>query len=206
MPISIEELASWKAGNVFHGNIVAVYRTMLDKLRKTNEIFRADLTDSKGEMTITLNLRGNLVKEHEEKLVAGKAIYVKDFKIAPKTDYDHCESECILVADQQTTIENIPLVCQEYTFIPNTCIKELLQTVDKYVVGTIGAIVTSTKISGSQYILEIKDGNSDYDKAIVSKFASIHLSCKNFSSCSFYCKIIDLLSSHTATTVSDICT
>ena len=194
MPISIEELTSWKAGNVFHGNIVAVYRTMLDKLRKTNEIFRADLTDSKGEMTITLNLRGNLVKEHEEKLVAGKAICVKDFKIAPKTDYDHCESECILVADQKTTIENIPLVCQEYTFIPNTCIKELLQTVDKYAVGTIGAIVTSTKISGSQYILEIKDGNSDHDKAIVSKFASIHLCCKIFSSCSFYCKIIDLLS------------
>ena len=194
MPISIEELTSWKAGNVFHGNIVVVYRTMLDKLRKTNEIFRADLTDSKGEMTITLNLRGNLVKEHEEKLVTGKAICVKDFKIAPKTDYDHCESECILVADQQTTIENIPLVCQEYTFIPNTCIKELLQTVDKYAVGTIGAIVTSTKKSGSQYILEIKDGNSDYDKAIVSKFTSIHLSCKIFSSCYLYCKIIDLLS------------
>jgi hypothetical protein len=194
MPISVEELTSWKAGNVFHGNIVVVYKTMLDKLRKTNEIFRADLTDSKGEMTITLNLRGNLIKDHEEKLVAGKAICVKDFKIAPKTDYDHCESECILLADQQTIIQNIPPVCQQYSFIPNKCIKELLQTVDKYTIGTIGAIVTSAKKSGSQYILEIKDGNSEYDKAIVSKFASVHLCYKIFSSCSLYYKIIHLLS------------
>ena len=86
------------------------------------------------------------------------------------------------------------LVCQEYSFIPNTCIKDLLRTIDRYAVGTIGAIVTGTKKSGTQYILEIKDGNSEYDKAIVSKFASIHLSCKILSSCSLYCKIIDLLS------------
>ena len=194
MPISIEELTSCKAGNVFHGNIVVAYRTMLDKLRKTNEILRADLTDAKSEMTITLNLRGNLVKQHEEKLVSGRAICVKDFKIAPKTDYDHCESECILVADQQTTIENIPLVCTVYSFIPNTCIKGLLQTMDRYAVGTVGAIVTGAKKSDTQYTLEIKDGNSEYDKAIVSKFASIHLSCKILSCCSLYSKIIDLLS------------
>ena len=194
MPISIEELTSCKAGNVFHGNIIVTYRTMLDKLHKTNEILREDLTDAKGEMTITLNLRGNLIKQHEEKLLPGKAICVKDFKIAAKTDYDHCESECILLVDQQTTIENIALVCQEYTFIPNTCIKRLLQTIDAYAVGTIGAIVTGTKKSGTQYILEIKDGNSDYDKAMVSKFPSIRLSSKILFCCSLYCKIIDLLS------------
>ena len=164
---------------------------MLDKLRKTNEILRADLTDAKGEMTITLNLRGNLVKQHEEKLLSGKAICVKDFKIAPKTDYDHCESECILVVDQQTTIENISLVCQEYGFIPNTCIKGLLQTIDTYAVGTIGAIVTGAKKSTTQYILEIKDGNSDYDKAMVRKFPSIHLSSKILFCCFLYCEIID---------------
>ena len=38
MPISIEELTSCKAGNVFHGNIIVTYRTILDKLRKTIEI------------------------------------------------------------------------------------------------------------------------------------------------------------------------
>ena len=47
---------------------------MLDKLRKTNEILRADLTDAKGELTITLNIHGNLIKQHEEKIVPGKAI------------------------------------------------------------------------------------------------------------------------------------
>lgn len=194
MPISIEELTSCKAGNVFHGNIIVTYRTMLDKLRKTSEILRADLTDAKGDMRITLNVRGNLIEQHEEKLLPGKAICVRDFKIAAKTDYDHCESECILLVDQETTIENIAPGSQEYSFIPNTCIKRLLQTPDAYAVGTIGAIVTSTKKSGTQYILEIKDGHSQYDKAIVRKLPSMHLSCKIFYSCSLYYKIIDLLS------------
>ena len=66
----------------------------------------------------------------------------------------------------------------KYTFIPNTMIKRLLQTVEPYVIGTIAAIVTGTKRSGMQYMLEIKDGNSQFDKATVSKFASMDLDCK----------------------------
>ena len=93
MSISIEELKSCKAGNVFHGNIIVTYRTMLDKLRKTNEILRVDLIDAKGDMTITLNICGNLIKQHEEKLLPGKSICVKDFKIVAKTDYDYGESK-----------------------------------------------------------------------------------------------------------------
>ncbi len=160
MSISIEELTSCKVGNVFHGNVIVMYRTMLDRLHKTNEILRADLTDVKGELTITLNIRCNLIKRHEEKIVPGKAICIKDFKIVAKTDYDHFESECILLVDDHTTIENIGLVCQEYAFVPNTTIKRLLQTVDTYAVGTIAAIVTGTKRSGMQHMLEINDGNS----------------------------------------------
>ena len=194
MSISIEELTSCKAGNVFHGNIIVTYRTMLDKLRKTNEILRADLTDTKGELTITLNIRGNLIKQHEEKIVPGKAICIKNFKIVAKTDYDHGESEGILLVDEQTTIENIALVCQEYTFIPNTTIKRLLETVEPYAIGTIAAIVTGTKRSGMQYMLDIKDGNSQFDKATVSKFSSMHLACKILCFFSSNYKIIYLLS------------
>jgi hypothetical protein len=96
----------------------------------------------------------------------GKGICITNFKIAPKTNYDHGEVECILLVDQHTSIENIAHVCQEYNFIPNTSIKILLATTEQYALGTIGAIVTTAKKLGTQYTLEIKDGNSENDKAI----------------------------------------
>ena len=146
---------------------------MLDKSRKTNEILQADLTDAKGEITITLNVRGDLINQHQQKLLLGKGVSITDFKIAAKTTYDHGDSECILVVDQQTSIENIPPVCHEYNFIPNTSIKTLLEQTEQYVLGTIGAIVTSAKKTGTQYTLEVKDGNSENEEAIVNLFISI---------------------------------
>ncbi len=118
----------------------------------------------------------------------------QDFKVGAKTNYDHGESECILLVDGQSKIENIAQVCQEYTFTPNTTIKRLLQIVETYAVGTIAAIVTGTKTSGMQYMLEIKDGNSQYDKATVSKFATMDLPRKILCFLPLNYKIIHFLS------------
>jgi hypothetical protein len=45
---------------------------------------------------------------------------------------------------------------------------------------TIGAIMTSAKKLGTQYTLEIEDGNSENDKAIVSLFQFKHLEYNRF--------------------------
>jgi hypothetical protein len=50
-----------------------------------------------------------------------------------------------LLVDQETSIENISPVCQQYNFIPNTSIKILLEETKQYALGTIGAIVTVAK-------------------------------------------------------------
>ena len=126
------------------------------------------MTDAKGEITITLNVLGDLINQHQQKLLPGKGVSITNFKIAAKTTYDHGDSECILVVGQYTSIENISLVCHEYNFIPNTSIKTLLEQTEQYVLGTIGAIVTSAKKTGTQYTLEVKDGNSENDKATIS--------------------------------------
>ena len=100
----------------------------------TNEhdkcILRADITDAKGDMIVTLNACGNLIDKYEEIITLGKSIRVINFKVAPKTNYDHGDCDCILIVDHHTTIEKIEFVCEEYFFIPNTTIKILLATTE----------------------------------------------------------------------------
>ena len=67
---------------------------------------REDLTDVKGEMTVTLNVYSSFIKQNQEKLIPGKSICITNFKIAPKTSYDHGEVECIFLVDQETNIKN----------------------------------------------------------------------------------------------------
>ena len=63
----------------------------------------------------------------------------------PNSNYDHGESNCIMLIDQHITIENITPICQKYNFILNTSIKRLLATTNQYMLGTINAIVIATK-------------------------------------------------------------
>ena len=60
--ISIKDLNARKTVNTFEGDILVIYIATLDRENKTREVLRADLTDFKGEMTITLNVIGNLVQ------------------------------------------------------------------------------------------------------------------------------------------------
>jgi hypothetical protein len=112
------------------------------------------------------------------------------------------------VVDQETSIENIAHVCQEYNFIPNTSIKRLLATTEQYALGTIGAIVTAAKKLGTQYTLEIKDGNSENDKEMVRLFPYKQLDYKKiiFLASIFYRKkkINMCLPESAATIISNI--
>jgi len=110
IPVSIEELTSCKAEQIFHGNVVVTYKATLDKWQKSNEILRAYLIDAKGEMTITLNFYVDLIKQHQAKLLLGKGICITNFKITSKTNYDHGEVEGIFLVDQHTIIDIIALV------------------------------------------------------------------------------------------------
>ena len=82
---------------------------------------------------------------------------------------------------EKISIMNIEPICKEYWFIPNTTIKELLITTEQYPVGTAVAIVTATYQMGTQCTIEIKDGNMDNDKVIVSTYLSIILTPKQFN-------------------------
>jgi hypothetical protein len=64
-------------------------------------------------------------------------------------------------------VETIPPCCVEYNFIPNTTIRQFAQNKDMYPIGTIGVAITYCKKIGLQYILHIKDGDLDDDKATI---------------------------------------
>jgi hypothetical protein len=49
----------------------------------------------------------------------------------------------------------------------NTTIKQFTESTTSYPIGAIGAVVTAAKKVGMQYILHIKDGNSENDKATI---------------------------------------
>ena len=73
------------------------------------------------------------------------------FQNCTQTNYDNGEVECILLVDQETSIENIPPVRQRYKFILNTSIKRLLEATKQYALGKIVVIVIATKTPRTQY-------------------------------------------------------
>ena len=75
------------------------------------------------------------------------------FQNCTQTNYDHGEVECFLLVYQETSIKNIPPICQQYIFIPNTSIKILLEATKQYALGKIGAVVIAAKTLRAQYTL-----------------------------------------------------
>lgn len=116
-PITIEDLNAKKSGNTFEGNVLVMYKVILDRSTRTREVLRVDLTDYKGKMTIIVTVGSNCVQKYENKIVAGIAIAITNFDIALKTKYDHGDSDCILTLKDSTTIEKISLRSNEYKFI-----------------------------------------------------------------------------------------
>ena len=97
-----------KIGNIFEGDILVVYIATLDRENKTREVLRADLIDFKGEMTITLNVTGNLVQQYKTKIVPGTSIIVLGFQVEHKITYECIDYDCILILKDSSTIETIP--------------------------------------------------------------------------------------------------
>jgi hypothetical protein len=153
--ISIEDLNAIKFGERFQGDLLVVYKETLDKVNRTCEVLHVDLKD---EMIIILNVSGNLVPQHEHKIIPRLGISITNFQIAPRADYDREDCDCILVLIEKITIESIPCLCIDYYFIPNTTINQLLTNTNQYPIGTIGALVITKKKVSNQYALHIKDG------------------------------------------------
>jgi len=137
------------------------------------QLLRVDLVDSKGNMEITLNVPHNLIPTAEDKLVVGQGICIRDFKVSPKTVYDHGDCTCILPLHDKSIIKTIPAMCTQYTFVPTTTISQLTNTTG-FAIGTVAGLVTSAKEIGGQYVLNIKDGQSQKDKATVYTNSTIY--------------------------------
>lgn len=124
-------------------------------------------------MEITLNVPHNLIPTTEDKLVVGQGICIKDFKVPPKTVYDHGDCSCILVLHDKSIIETIPAVCTQYTFVPTTTISQLTNTTG-FAIDTVAGLVTSAKEIGGHYVLNIKDGQSQKYTATVYTNSTIY--------------------------------
>ena len=147
---------------------MVIYSTYLDKVHKAWQILRADLTYAEGIMTITLYIPTELIQEHEEKISPGKAISITNFKILPKTNYDCGDCDWILLLTESSFVQNIPPICKDYKFIPDTTVKHLTANTETYPIGMIAAVFTATWKVGFQYTLQIKDGNFDGNRATVT--------------------------------------
>jgi len=146
---------------------MVVYSAFLDKANKSRQILRADLTDAQGMMTITLTVPAHLVERHEQQILQGNSISITNFKILPKTVYDRGDCDKIILLNESSIIQNVPEVCKEYRFIPNTTIRQFASKKEMYPIGTIAAAVTLAKRVGLHYVLHIKDGDNENDNATV---------------------------------------
>lgn len=116
-------------------------------------------------MTITLTIGSHLLRKFEDKIIPGTAIAIKEFELAPKTDFDRGDSDYIILLKDSSQIETIPPLENEYNFIPGTTIRQLTSSTKEYAYGTVGALVVAANTKGTQHILDIKDGHTDMDKA-----------------------------------------
>ena len=131
----------------------------------------ADMNDEKGILTVTVSVPTQLIQCHKQKIVAGNSIHITNFKIMPKTNYDRGNCDRIISLNETSTIETIPPICNEYTFIPNTTVKQLSKT---HSVGTIGVLVTTSRKIGIQHNLQIMDENSNDDKSKLTFYCAIY--------------------------------
>ena len=76
---SIEELNEIKNSKIFEGDVLVVYKYILDKINKRCEVLCADVIDIKVEMTVTINVKDNLVQQFEDKLIVGMDIHISNF-------------------------------------------------------------------------------------------------------------------------------
>jgi len=61
----------------------------LDKMNRSCKISRVDMTNENGMMTITLTILAYLIEIHEKNIVSGARISITNFKILPKSGYNH---------------------------------------------------------------------------------------------------------------------
>ena len=104
---------------------MVIYSTFLEKTNKSHWILRADLTDEKGMLTITLSIPAHLIEQHEHKIIQGRSISITNFRILPKTIYDCGDCDKIISLNESNIIDTMPEVCKQYCFIPDTTISSL---------------------------------------------------------------------------------
>jgi hypothetical protein len=146
---------------------MVVYNTYLDKANRTHKILCADMTDANGMMTITLTVPAHLIERHEQKIVPKAGISITNFKILPKSGYDHGDCDRVISIVESSVIETVSPTCKEYNFIPDTTIKQFASNTNMYPINTIGVVMTLARKVGSQYNLHIKYGNTEDDKATI---------------------------------------
>ena len=88
-----------------------------------------------------------------------------------KTNYDRGDCDHIISCN-----ETILPICNEYTFIPNTTVKQFSENTDHYPVGTIDVLVTPARRIGTLHNLQIKYGSANDDKAMVILYLTIYWS------------------------------
>lgn len=114
MPLLIEDINNNITGNIFHVVVLVTYRTFLYKTNRSKEIFRADVTYKKVEMTITLLVPTSLIEQHESNIISNVGVPTKYFEIIPKRKYDSGDCEKTICLNSFISIEKLCPVCAWY--------------------------------------------------------------------------------------------
>jgi hypothetical protein len=111
---------------------MVVYNTYLDKANKSHKILHANMTDANGMMTFTLIFHAHIIERHEKNIDPGAGISITNFKIIPKSGYDHGGCDRIILILESIIAETVSPTCKEYNFIQDTIIKQFASNIDTY--------------------------------------------------------------------------
>ncbi|XP_057823192.2 uncharacterized protein LOC131035499 [Cryptomeria japonica] len=153
---------------MFEGDILAVYGpTKYTNTQNKTEILHVDLIDSKGQMTVTMNISNTLVDTFLPRLTIGSRIRISNFTIKNKSQYERGDADCCIALTAKSTFETIPCICTKHKLAPDFTISQLSEAKCHYSVGSFRAIGTSYHLTKTHLEVHIKDGDLQEDMATI---------------------------------------
>lgn len=126
---TIADIYATQAGTIFEGDVLITYRPAYAKNPTSPPkapIVHADLVDSDGHMTITVNITNQLVDRFMAKLLLGASVRIKGFSLRKKTQYERGDADFCIQLTSQTAVETIDQVCSHQKLMLDTRICQLI--------------------------------------------------------------------------------
>ena len=176
--VLLEEIDNTIRDVVFECFVLSCYGSSMSPSKSpTHWFFHADVTDTVGTTTITVTVKGNLVKTHVDKLKRGKFLRLENFSVRGRSDYDKGDSDWTIDISTATKVFEIPPFdppVKLFFHVSDTIRSFARRMLQPFATSTL--VVTVIGVRGEvdqKFELLVADGHDAEDIQVVSIFSNL---------------------------------